>query len=58
MDETAVKQPIVASYNVKVTIRGPEGTEAPTVESVEEQVESAFADFDLTVRASAERTDK
>jgi hypothetical protein len=55
-----VEEKVIASYLVKVTLRGDEQTKAPTNTQVEAAVRDALARLDtgLAVRASAERTDK
>lgn len=55
------RQPVLASYNVRVTVRG-DVASPPSIEEVELHVERLAKaiygeDTDLQVRASAERTD-
>ena len=55
---------VIASYTVEITVRGPEGAQAPTNKEVEEKIEEALNNFGLTethgwtIRASSERTDR
>lgn len=53
------KQPIIASFLVKVVIRAPEGIQAPTIDDMEDTIEEAIRAEYPTYKAtaSAERTD-
>lgn len=57
--------PIIASYDVHVVVRGPVGTNPPTVIDVEASIEVSLEDdmkaeqgVVVSVTAEAERTDK
>lgn len=51
---------VIASFLVKVVIRGPEGAPAPTISDIEDTIEEAIREEYVAARkvtASAERTD-
>lgn len=61
MDQKVEELPVIASYMVRITFRGPEGTEVPTNAEIEDSI---VGNLDIagpgvtSVTASSERLDK
>lgn len=55
-----IARPIVATYQVRITLRGEDANLALTLEQIESVIEEAIENAveELTARARAERTDK
>jgi hypothetical protein len=57
VEPTTTRDPLVATWLVRVSLRGPEGTEEPTNAAVEELAAGALAQLG-EVRVVAERVDR